>query len=111
MMNNPGGQPFQIIDSLTYQQHFNGNQPYLLDVREVQEFVTGRIPGAVNIPLGQLAERVAEIPTDQTIVVICAQGVRSAMAATFLAQTGYTDLYNLIDGTFGWRKHGLPLEV
>ncbi|MCA9912948.1 MAG: rhodanese-like domain-containing protein [Anaerolineae bacterium] len=84
----------------------------LVDVREVDEFEAGRIPGAVNIPLSEFQSRFTEIENAGKIVLVCAAGGRSAMAADFMAGNGYEsdDLYNLVDGTMGWLMRGLPLE-
>jgi rhodanese-related sulfurtransferase len=102
--------PFTDITSLGYKDQFAEVAHFLLDVREIVEYVQGRIPGAVNIPLMQLPARLAEIPNDKPVVVVCAHGVRSQMAAEFLTNSGYTDVYNLADGTFGWMLRRLPME-
>jgi NADPH-dependent 2,4-dienoyl-CoA reductase/sulfur reductase-like enzyme/rhodanese-related sulfurtransferase len=61
----------------------------LLDVREPGETAQGTIPGAVTIPLGQLRERLAELPLDRPIVAYCASGLRSYQASRILRQKGY----------------------
>lgn len=61
---------------------------FLLDVREPDEFEEWRIPGAVNIPLGSLASRVAELPAATEIVTVCASGTRAASAVEVLAHAG-----------------------
>ena len=63
---------------------------FLLDVREPNEFQIGRIPGSTLIPLGEVPQRVNEIPRDKEIIVHCKMGGRSAKAAAFLRQQGYT---------------------
>jgi len=60
----------------------------LLDVREPDEFGQWRIPGSVNLPLGELASRIAEIPHDREVVTVCAAGVRAARAAEALVSEG-----------------------
>ena len=62
--------------------------PFLLDVREPDEFAEWAIPDAVNIPLGQLPSRLDEVPHDQSIVVICAKGARALAGAIFSAKQG-----------------------
>jgi rhodanese-related sulfurtransferase len=57
-----------------------------------------------------LQQRVQEIPNDKPIVLVCARGGRSAMAADFMVSLGYENLYNLSDGTIGWILAGLPIE-
>ncbi|HTN52507.1 MAG TPA: rhodanese-like domain-containing protein [Anaeromyxobacter sp.] len=66
----------------------------VLDVRSPEEFRGGAYPGAVNIPVQSLAGRLAELPKDRPIVVYCASGGRSAVAARLLAQAGYADVVN-----------------
>jgi rhodanese-related sulfurtransferase len=80
----------------------------LIDVREPWEYARGHIPGAKNVPLGELAERSAALKGP--IVFVCASGNRSARAAKRLAEQGRTDVANLVGGTAAWRQRGLPLE-
>ena len=75
---------------------------FLLDVREPNEFQIGRIPGSTLIPLGEVPQRVNEIPRDKEIVVHCKMGARSATAAAFLRQKGYTNVKNLKGGILDW---------
>lgn len=63
--------------------------PFLLDVREPDEFSEWAIPNAVNIPLGQLANRLHEIPRHRQVVVICAKGARALSGATLLVAEGF----------------------
>lgn len=73
----------------------------LLDVREPAERAIVTIPGDLAIPLGDLAERWAEVPTDRPVVVYCHSGRRSARAAELLAGRGYEAL-NLTGGVLAW---------
>ncbi|MBU6234150.1 MAG: MBL fold metallo-hydrolase [Acidobacteria bacterium] len=69
---------------------FDGpDAPFLLDVREPDEFAEWAIPGAINIPLGQLPQRTADVPSDRSIVVICAKGSRAMSGATLLQDQGF----------------------
>ncbi len=70
---------------------------FLLDVREHEEVAVGEVEGAHNIPLGELRERLAELPKDKKILVNCASGQRSYFAARMLRQKGF-DAYNLSGG-------------
>lgn len=81
---------------------------HLLDVREDDEWQAGHIEGAQHIPLGQLKERLAEVPKDQRIVAVCRSGSRSAAAMRGLKQLGY-DAENLDGGVTAWARAGLPL--
>ena len=62
---------------------------FVLDVREPQEWDAGHIPGATLIPLGEIPDRLDEIPQDQTVVVVCRSGNRSGQATQFLRQNGF----------------------
>jgi NADPH-dependent 2,4-dienoyl-CoA reductase/sulfur reductase-like enzyme/rhodanese-related sulfurtransferase len=62
---------------------------FLLDVRTVQEFNAGHLPGAVNIPLDELRSRLAELPRERNIVVYCRVGQRGYLATRILRQQGY----------------------
>ena len=75
---------------------------FLLDVREPNEYQIGRIPGSTLIPLGEVPQRVGEIPRDKDIIVHCKMGGRSAKAAAFLRQQGFTNVKNLKGGITDW---------
>ena len=75
---------------------------FLLDVREPNEYQIGKIPGSTLIPLGEVPQRVEEIPRDKEIIVHCKMGGRSAKAAAFLRQQGYTNVKNLKGGILDW---------
>jgi len=81
---------------------------HLLDVREDDEWQAGHIDGAQHIPLGQLGERLAELPKESRIVAVCRSGGRSGAAVRGLKQLGY-DAENLEGGVTAWSKAGLPL--
>lgn len=70
----------------------------LLDVRTAEEFSFGSLPGAVNIPLDDLRERMQELPKDKEIIVFCAVGLRGYLAQRILCGHGYTAVRNLIGG-------------
>lgn len=82
----------------------------LIDVREPDEHAEVRAPGAVLIPLGQVPERVGEIPAEGTVYVICRSGGRSARAVEHLRQQGI-DAVNVAGGTLAWIEAGLPVET
>jgi len=84
------------------------NDLFLLDVRESFELAMGKIDGVVNIPISNLPAQLNMLPgkTD-AIVCICASGGRSSEAAHFLARQGYTNVYNLVGGTFTYLASAL----
>jgi phage shock protein E len=66
----------------------------VVDVRSAEEFRDGGYPGAVNIPLDALASRLNELPKDKPVVLYCASGARSGVAARHLKRSGFTDVVN-----------------
>jgi rhodanese-related sulfurtransferase len=81
----------------------------LLDVREPEEYAHGHVPGAVNLPQADLATRLAEVPPDRPVYLICQGGFRSLRAAQFLRQRGFADVVSVKGGTQAWRAAGKPL--
>lgn len=81
---------------------------FLLDVREEDEWEAGHAPVAVHIPMGQVSERVAEIPVDRPVVCVCRVGGRSGSVATALEEGGY-EVHNLNGGMTAWEIAGLPV--
>ena len=79
-----------------------GTTPFVLDVREPNEYQINRIPGSVLIPLGDLPKRVGELDPNAEIVTQCKSGVRSGKAAAFLRQQGFTNVKNLTGGILAW---------
>jgi thioredoxin 1 len=77
----------------------------VLDVRNPDEYEAAHLPGAVLIPLGELAERQDEIPAADPLYVICAVGGRSLAAAKALVDAGYNAL-SVSGGTKGWIEQG-----
>ncbi|GAA1854511.1 rhodanese-like domain-containing protein [Microbacterium koreense] len=80
----------------------------LIDVREEHEFVQARVPGAVNIPMSVLGERLDELPAE-AFDLICKSGGRSARVAQALDARGY-DTTNVEGGTDGWIAAGYDIE-
>ncbi|GAA3431641.1 rhodanese-like domain-containing protein [Kutzneria kofuensis] len=81
----------------------------LLDVREDDEWAAGHAPQAIHIPLGELAERIGEVPQDSgEVYVVCRMGGRSARATMYLNQSGW-DAVNVAGGMQVWHQQGLPL--
>ena len=80
----------------------------VLDVREPAEWVTGHIDGAQHIPLMQLVERLAEVPGDRPVLVVCRVGSRSAQATVFLNAQG-REAQNLAGGMVEWEGARRPM--
>jgi glyoxylase-like metal-dependent hydrolase (beta-lactamase superfamily II)/rhodanese-related sulfurtransferase len=83
----------------------------LLDVREPEEYAAGHVPGAVSLPQAELATRLAEVPRDRPVYLVCQGGFRSLRAAQFLRQLGYEQVANVTGGTAAWIDSGRLLDV
>jgi adenylyltransferase/sulfurtransferase len=79
-----------------------GENLFILDVRNPNEYQICRIPGTVLLPLPELPSRFAEVPKDREVIVHCKSGTRSAKAIEFLKSQGYTKLVNLMGGIMAW---------
>jgi rhodanese-related sulfurtransferase len=77
----------------------------IIDVREVDEYEDGHVASAVLIPLGEVTERLAEVPTGGPVYVICKSGARSHRAAEWLIGQGI-DASNVAGGTMAWINSG-----
>ena len=86
------------------------NPPMFLDVRQRAEWRAGRVPGAINIELGELQEHLDGLPRGFPLVSACASGMRSTTAASILLRDGFTDVTMLTGGTNAWRDKGYPIE-
>ncbi|MDH5544592.1 MAG: rhodanese-like domain-containing protein [Gammaproteobacteria bacterium] len=103
-------------------QDFLETKPDLLvvDVREESEYAAGHIPGAILVPRGILEgaadlnygkrDQILSEARKRPIVVYCATGGRSAMAALTLIEMGYAEVYNLAGGFVNWEADDLPVE-
>ena len=82
--------------------------PVVIDVRADNEWNEGHLPAAIHIPLGRLIDRMSELPQQQPLVMQCASGARSAIAASVLARAGLPNVGNLVGGYSAWVAAGLP---
>lgn len=88
-----------------------GEDLVLLDVREPEEIAICALPGALGIPLGELAVRHVELDPDRPTVVVCHHGIRSASAAVALEGLDFAEVYNLSGGVDRWAREvdpGMP---
>lgn len=102
-------QTINMSSPITYQDIFvneleqwRSRGARIIDVREGDEFAQGHLPGAENIPLGELEEKAATLGGE--LVVVCASGGRSATAARYLSELGKSGVANLVGGTFGYAQ-------
>ena len=89
-----------ITPAELHQRQQAGETPHILDVRETWEAEESHIPGAQNIPLGTLPDKLDDLEDlkDQEVIVHCKGGGRSASAKAFLTQQGFTNVRNLLGG-------------
>jgi rhodanese-related sulfurtransferase len=81
---------------------------FLLDVRQPDEWEEAHIPGATLIPLGELEARVAEVPRDRDIVVVCRSGNRSKRGRDILLGAGFAQVTSMSGGMIAWKERGQP---
>ena len=96
--------------SITPNEVHDLDDAVILDVREPDELAQARIEGAIHIPVGELVERIGEVPRDTTVYVICHVGGRSAQATQYLEANGI-DAVNVTGGILAWYRSGLPVTL
>ncbi len=82
----------------------------VIDVREQWEYDEGHIPGITLIPMGEIPNRLSEIPTDKEVIVTCRSGNRSGQITDYLRDQGYDNVHNMTGGILAWEAAGLPVE-
>ncbi len=80
------------------------DKPVVVDVREPDETAVSKLPEALCIPMDSLPERLAELPKDRDIVLVCRSGARSGACTRFLIQNGFDRARNLRGGMIGWSR-------
>jgi hydroxyacylglutathione hydrolase len=103
------GMPRQSLDQINADE-LRARDAFVLDVRQPGEYADGHIPGAMNIPLGELPERIDDLDGDAPLAVVCAGGYRSSAAASLLQRAGFARVMNVVGGTGAWIRAGLPTE-
>jgi rhodanese-related sulfurtransferase len=85
------------------------NGAYLLDVREPDEWEAGHAPDAHHMPMMEVPARMAEVPTDAEVVVVCRSGGRSGQVTSYLIGNGWDNVRNLDGGMQSWAGAGRDL--
>ena len=85
--------------------------PLTVDVRAPRERAHKRIAGSVAMPLNHLGERLSELPTDRPLLVYCAGGYRSSIAASLLMRHGFTQVSEIAGGIAAWEAAQLPVQT
>jgi rhodanese-related sulfurtransferase len=87
-----------------------GTAPIVIDVRTPEEYASGHIPGAVNVPFDQVAQRIAEVDGSHGVVLYCMVGPRARKGESALLAAGYEKVFHLEGGLAAWQAAGLPVE-
>jgi rhodanese-related sulfurtransferase len=107
MLTNLFKSPFPSIDIDDYHSdYYKKNNHVLIDVRSPQEFKSGHIPGAKNVPLQGLSNNLKKVPKNKDVIVVCRSGSRSGMACRILTNEGYDNITNVRGGTMAWLRAG-----
>ena len=99
------------IDVQTASEVMDRDDVLFIDVRELWEYEEGHIPGITLIPMGSVAARIAEIPTDKEVIITCRSGNRSGQVTEYLRQQGYTNVHNMQGGILAWQRAGLEVAI
>ncbi len=113
--NDPVQEAKRQIDEVTPEEvremQAQGENVVYLDVREPREWNLGRLPNAVHLPLGKLESKVEElIDRDRRVVIYCARGNRSVLAALAMKRMGYEKVTSMARGITGWVAIGGDVE-
>ena len=105
------GPPLPSLNALELSEKLkNAKRPLVLDVRQPEEYRTGHIIGAKLIPLGELGQRLKELPKDKEIVCVCASGSRSRSATKLLIREGY-NAFDMSGGMMTWARAKLTMKT
>lgn len=106
----PARRPLPAEVSVAEAARLRAAGAFILDVRTVGEWNEYHVPGSKLIPLDQLGNRLAEIPRDREIVVVCRSGNRSTVGRDTLLKAGFPQVTSLAGGLQAWRNAGQPVE-
>lgn len=98
------------LTSLEATRLINSKNAQVVDVRAANDFATGSLPNAKNIPAANLKDRVGELKKERPVIVVCNTGTTAGPAAAQLRAGGFAEVYVLAGGVTGWREAGLPLR-
>jgi len=101
----------RLSPALAAERLLSNEPPQVVDVRGPHEYEAKHIEGSLCIPLNHLAERVQELPADRPLLVHCAGGYRSSIAASLLQQQSFGRVSELAGGMAAWEAAGLPLSL
>jgi rhodanese-related sulfurtransferase len=89
---------FSVVMAAEWETWVAENDGVILDVRQPNEWELGTLPGALRISMGELPDRIGELPRERPILVVCRSGSRSHQVAAYLSKTGFTGAANMVGG-------------
>ncbi len=92
-----------VVELSDFQSKVEAEKLAIIDVREPAEYAFGHVPGAINIPLGDLDKKISELDTGKEWHIICRTGSRSDMAAQKLTSNGFNSVKNVVPGMIEWQ--------
>lgn len=101
----------EIDSAMAAEWQAEGKPMTFLDIRELPEMAAGHVEGATLIPMGDVLERLGEIPRDQTLVVYCASGARSFGVTEALRERGFEQAWSMVGGMGSWLALGKPQVI
>ena len=99
------------IEPAETRRRMEAHSAVVVDVRESQELLEGRIAGSRHIPLGSLRSHADELLAASEVIFVCRSGHRSAMATAALTLAGHRNAHNMSGGMIAWKEQNLPIEV
>jgi phage shock protein E len=88
----------------------SGTAPVVIDVRTAEEYAAGHIPGALNIPFDEVAQRISEVDAPHGVALYCMVGPRARKGESALLNAGYASVLHLEGGLAAWQAAGFPVE-
>ncbi len=88
-----------------------GEDIRVVDIRSEAEVMHGILPESEHLPMHLIPLKINDLPKDQDVVLYCRSGARSYQATAYLAQQGFTNVYNLRGGIINWARNGLEIAA
>ena len=108
MLRERGGH--SSLSTLAATQLINSRHAQIVDVRAPEQFATGSVPNARNIPLAEIGQRCGELRKDRPVILVCNHGRTAHGAVSKLRAGGIGEVYVLAGGVAAWREAGLPIR-
>ena len=113
MPRHDSGEPYWRVSLDEAKTMLDGGNAIVIDVRQPDEWASGRVAGAIHIPVDEILARIDELPEDKDLLFICAMGVRSGLACEMAAAMNLPTerLFNIEEGTPAWIQKNFPTEA